>query len=92
MGINSDPSSSEGYLMLAEKYTRDISLIFELLRAGEYKYMMRSRIRTTLKGEGIWDPTFHMHQKRRSTESRNERLEIKYTDKDTASENNNTLR
>lgn len=89
MGINSDPTSSEGYLMLPGKYTRDIRSIFDRLKAGEYKFVMRSRIRTTLKGEGIWSPTFHMHEKRRIP-GEEERYRVKYTDKDTAAENNNS--
>ncbi|XP_046735775.1 NAD kinase 2, mitochondrial [Diprion similis] len=89
MGINSDPSSSEGYLMLPEKYTRDIRLIFELLRSGDYNYVMRSRIRTTLKGKGIWNPPFHMHEKWRVAGEEKQR--VRYTDKDTAAENNHIL-
>ncbi|KAK2582624.1 hypothetical protein KPH14_004907 [Odynerus spinipes] len=33
--------------------------------AGEYSILMRSRIRTTLKGEDIWEPPFHMHEEGR---------------------------
>lgn len=65
MGINSYPEKSEGFLMLPPKYTKRIPEIFEMLKAGEYNIRMRSRIRTTLKGDGIWKPPFHMHEKGR---------------------------
>ncbi|XP_012262297.2 NAD kinase 2, mitochondrial isoform X2 [Athalia rosae] len=90
IGINSDPLSSEGYLMLPEKYTKDIRLIFELMKAGEYKFLMRSRIRTTLKGVGIWEPPFHMHQKWRVTGK--ERSQVKHADESIAVENKKILR
>lgn len=89
VGINSDPSSSEGYLMLPEKYTKDIRLIFELLKAGDYKYLMRSRIRTTLIGEGAWSTPFHMHGKWKAAS--NEKQKFRLTDEDTVAENNNSL-
>lgn len=63
IGVNSDPQASEGYLMLPSKYSHDIPRIFEQLKAGSFKYLMRTRIRTTLKGDGIWKPSFHMHEK-----------------------------
>ncbi|KAH0534241.1 NAD kinase 2, mitochondrial [Cotesia glomerata] len=65
LGINSDPDSSEGYLMLHRRYTDDIPKIFELLTAGDYEFVMRTRIRVTLQGEKskIWQQPFHMHEK-----------------------------
>lgn len=65
MGINSYPKKSEGYLLLPAKYTRNIAEIFEMLKAGHHNILMRRRIRTTLKGEGIWKAPFHMHEKGR---------------------------
>ncbi|CAL1688206.1 unnamed protein product [Lasius platythorax] len=65
MGINSYPKKSEGYLLLPAKYTRNIAEIFEMLKAGHHSILMRRRIRTTLKGEGIWKAPFHMHEKGR---------------------------
>ncbi|XP_008206935.1 NAD kinase 2, mitochondrial [Nasonia vitripennis] len=61
VGINSDPEFSEGFLMLSPKYTNNIPEIFERLRAGKFEYFMRTRIRTTLHGENIWQMPFHMH-------------------------------
>lgn len=51
--------------MLPSYYTKNISQIFKLLKAGQYDVLMRSRIRTTLKGEGIWELPFHMHEEGR---------------------------
>ncbi|XP_006614914.1 NAD kinase 2, mitochondrial-like isoform X1 [Apis dorsata] len=65
IGINSCPEKSEGYLMSPMKYTESISEIFEMLRAGYYKVIMRRRIRTTIKGDNIWDVPFHTHEKGR---------------------------
>ncbi|PBC30938.1 NAD kinase 2, mitochondrial isoform X1 [Apis cerana] len=65
IGINSCPEKSEGYLMLPMKYTESISDIFEMLRAGYYNVIMRRRIRTTIKGDNIWDVPFHTHEKGR---------------------------
>ncbi|XP_012220251.1 NAD kinase 2, mitochondrial isoform X2 [Linepithema humile] len=67
MGINSYPEKSEGYLLLSEKYTRNIPEIFKRLKAGHYSVLMRRRIRITLKGEGIWESPFHLHEKGRVT-------------------------
>lgn len=65
IGINSCPEKSEGYLMLPVKYTESISDIFEMLKAGYYNVIMRRRIRTTIKGDNIWDVPFHTHEKGR---------------------------
>lgn len=71
MGINSDPEFSEGFLLLSPKYSNNIPEIFERLKLGNFKYFMRSRIRTTLYGENTWQMPFHMHEK--SSPSENER-------------------
>ncbi|KZC10879.1 NAD kinase domain-containing protein 1, partial [Dufourea novaeangliae] len=65
IGINSHPGGSEGYLMLSPKYTNRIPDIFEMLKAGQYRVLMRRRIRTTLKGDDIWEAPFHTHEKGR---------------------------
>ncbi|XP_058795973.1 NAD kinase 2, mitochondrial [Phymastichus coffea] len=63
VGINSDPEFSEGFLLLSFKYTNNINEIFERLKSGNFKYLMRSRIRITLHGENVWQMPFHMHEK-----------------------------
>lgn len=85
LGINSDPSTSEGYLMLSPKYTRQIPKIFEMLKSGNFNYLMRSRIRVTLRGTGILNPPFHMHEKGRILGK--ESYKPYYTDKDSDIEN-----
>ena len=65
MGINSHPEKSEGFLMLPPKYTSMIPEVFEMLKAGDYRVVLRTRIRTTLKGDSIWDAPFHTHEKGR---------------------------
>ncbi|XP_014217699.1 NAD kinase 2, mitochondrial isoform X2 [Copidosoma floridanum] len=67
IGINSDPEFSEGFLMLPSKYTNLIDEIFEKLKSGHFKHLMRSRIRTTLHGEDIWQVPFHLHDKNSSS-------------------------
>ena len=67
MGINSDPESSEGFLLLPEKYTNNISEVFRKLKDGEYKFVMRRRIRITLKGDNIWSTPSHLHEKCRGS-------------------------
>ncbi|KAG5344169.1 NAKD2 kinase, partial [Acromyrmex charruanus] len=83
IGINSYPKKSEGYLLLSAKYTKNITEIFEMLRAGHYSILMRRRIRITLKGEDIWQAPFHMHEKGRIVGNErfyaNERFESKHS-------------
>lgn len=63
LGINSNPEYSEGFLMLPNKYTNNMHEVFEKLEAGNFKYLMRSRIRTTVHGDNIWDTPYHIHEK-----------------------------
>lgn len=56
---------SEGYLMLDRHFTNNISSVFDKLKNGEFEYLMRTRIRVTLEGDGIWSVPFHMHEKAR---------------------------
>lgn len=65
IGINSDPDSSEGYLMLQSNYSTNVTRIFDQLKNGQFEYVMRTRIRVVLQGEGIWSKPFHMHEKSR---------------------------
>lgn len=63
LGINSNPDYSEGFLMLPKKYSDNMEETFEKLQAGNFKYLMRSRIRTTVHGDNIWDTPYHLHEK-----------------------------
>lgn len=51
--------------MLSAKYTRNIPVIFKMLKMGHYKTIMRRRIRITLMGKEIWKEPFHLHEKGR---------------------------
>ncbi|XP_050316092.1 NAD kinase 2, mitochondrial isoform X2 [Anthonomus grandis grandis] len=52
IGLNSDPNRSEGYLCLPKKYSTNIREVIERLHNGNFKWLMRSRIRTTLLVSG----------------------------------------
>ncbi|RLU26839.1 hypothetical protein DMN91_000636 [Ooceraea biroi] len=63
-GIN--PHSSISDLTLPMEYSSDIDRIFERLRAGDYGLLMRSRIRTTMTGVGLYQQSLHVHRKSRT--------------------------
>lgn len=48
VGFNSDPNRSEGYLCLPKKYSTNIRNAIERLNSGNFHWLMRSRIRTSL--------------------------------------------
>ncbi|KAL6435859.1 hypothetical protein ACFW04_005613 [Cataglyphis niger] len=48
------------------KSKSNIVQIFEKLRTGDYTLLMRSRIRTTMTGEGLYQSPFHIHEKSRA--------------------------
>lgn len=50
VGFNSDPTRSEGRLMLPKKYSSNVEGAVEQIVAGKFNWMQRSRIRTTLIG------------------------------------------
>ncbi|EZA56154.1 hypothetical protein X777_03486 [Ooceraea biroi] len=63
-GIN--PHSSISDLTLPMEYSSDIDRIFERLRAGDYGLLMRSRIRTTMTGVGLYRQPLYVHRKSRT--------------------------
>lgn len=63
-GINPHPGTSNTFTLPIE-YNMDIERIFEKLRAKDYTVLMRSRIRTTMTGEGLYRQPFHVHEKSR---------------------------
>lgn len=72
-GINPSVTNKENIFPLPSKYVADIESIFEKLLTGEYTYLMRSRIRTIMNGEGLYTQPFHIHEKGRTQgERRNE--------------------
>ncbi|XP_017839330.1 NAD kinase 2, mitochondrial isoform X1 [Drosophila busckii] len=50
VGFNSDPKHSEGRLMLPKHYTEDPADAVARIKSGNFKWVHRSRIRTTLLG------------------------------------------
>lgn len=48
IGFNSDPNRSEGHLCLPKKYTSNIKDAMERLISGNFNWLFRNRIRTTL--------------------------------------------
>ncbi|XP_063238419.1 NAD kinase 2, mitochondrial [Bacillus rossius redtenbacheri] len=50
VGFNSDPARSEGHLCLPKAYSEDVGGAVDRLLQGRYRWMFRSRIRTTLLG------------------------------------------
>ncbi|XP_039302196.1 NAD kinase 2, mitochondrial-like [Solenopsis invicta] len=63
-GINPHPGTSNTFGLPIE-HQADIEELFEKLRAGDYTVLMRSRIRTTMTGEGLYRQPFHVHEKSR---------------------------
>ncbi|XP_018402601.1 PREDICTED: NAD kinase 2, mitochondrial-like [Cyphomyrmex costatus] len=63
-GINPHPETSNTFT-LPINYSTDIERIFEKLHAGDYTVLMRSRIRTVMTGEGLYQQPFHVHEKSR---------------------------
>lgn len=61
-GINPHPAASNTFSLPIE-HSVDIERIFEKLRAKDYIVLMRSRIRTTMTGEGLYRQPFHIHEK-----------------------------
>ncbi|XP_025422021.1 NAD kinase 2, mitochondrial [Sipha flava] len=60
VGINSNPSSSLGYLCLPEICSRNIQKTFDTLEKGKYSFINRRRIRVTMKGKR--EPPVNMYQ------------------------------
>ncbi|KAG5317253.1 NAKD2 kinase, partial [Pseudoatta argentina] len=63
-GINPHPGISTFTLPI--EYSTDIERIFEKLYAGDYTVLMRSRIRTVMTGEGLYQQPFHVYEKSRT--------------------------
>ncbi|XP_021923434.1 NAD kinase 2, mitochondrial isoform X1 [Zootermopsis nevadensis] len=62
VGLNSDPSRSEGYLCLPVKYSENVKEAVDKLLKGEFEWMFRSRIRITLHGENLCATPFELHE------------------------------
>ncbi|XP_069690275.1 NAD kinase 2, mitochondrial isoform X2 [Periplaneta americana] len=62
VGLNSDPSRSEGYLCLPVKYSANIKEAVDKLLKGEFEWLFRSRIRITLHGENLCSTPIELHE------------------------------
>lgn len=51
VGINSNPSSSLGYLCLPEICSRNIEKTIDTLEKGQFSFIDRRRIRVSMKGK-----------------------------------------
>ncbi|XP_070563368.1 NAD kinase 2, mitochondrial-like [Ptychodera flava] len=57
IGINTDPTRSEGFLALPNKCTLDFDKTMEKLLAGKFKWTWRQRIHVTVQGGNVnYDP------------------------------------
>ncbi|XP_065167672.1 NAD kinase 2, mitochondrial-like isoform X2 [Atheta coriaria] len=63
VGFNSDPNRSEGHLCLPKKFSSNIKAAIVNLQQGRFKWLMRSRIRTTVFGQtGCKLNPHHLHE------------------------------
>ncbi|KAF8782341.1 NAD kinase 2 like protein [Argiope bruennichi] len=61
IGINSDPTRSLGHLCLPSFYTENFPEAVNRLKAGNFKWMHRQRIKISLSGENAFDPPIELH-------------------------------
>jgi len=61
IGINSDPSRSEGYLCLPRSYYSKFSEAMDKLLSGRFRWKYRQRIRITLIGSHAFDSPVELH-------------------------------
>lgn len=66
LGLNPHPETCNAFAVPVENCRAEIVRIFEKLRAGDFAVLMRSRIRTTMTGEGLYRGPFHLHEKSRT--------------------------
>ncbi|XP_012281677.1 NAD kinase 2, mitochondrial-like [Orussus abietinus] len=65
----------------------DVEEVFHKLWVGEFTILMRSRIRTTMIGEGLYRGPFFLHEKRERKEEKIDDL-LKFADQDTTAYQN----
>ncbi|KAG8191209.1 hypothetical protein JTE90_021946 [Oedothorax gibbosus] len=61
IGINSDPTRSLGHLCLPSTYTTNFPEAVKRLKAGNFRWMHRQRIKISLTGENAFDPPIELH-------------------------------
>ncbi|CAG0896344.1 unnamed protein product [Cyprideis torosa] len=61
IGINSDPSRSEGHLCLPKMYSGRPGDAIDRIFQGDFDWMYRKRIRIAIKGEDVFDTPVELH-------------------------------
>lgn len=61
IGFNSDPTRSEGHLCLPKHYSENISDALEMLKKGQYSWLLRTRIGMKLLGQTCPVIPTHLH-------------------------------
>ncbi len=64
IGINTDPTRSEGYLLLPKHFSFNIDNAINLLLKGHFRWFFRRRLRITLLGDAqqINEPAIELHK------------------------------
>ncbi|CAG0914149.1 unnamed protein product [Notodromas monacha] len=64
VGVNSEPSKSEGHLCLPKKYRVKIAQAVDKIIRGKFQWMFRKRIRVTVSGKDVNSPPIELHAQR----------------------------
>lgn len=62
VGLNSDPSRSEGRLCLSPQCSDNLEEMIDKLKRGEFTWKFRNRIRITMKGKEIFQSPTELHE------------------------------
>ncbi|XP_073845223.1 NAD kinase 2, mitochondrial isoform X2 [Musca autumnalis] len=84
VGFNSDPQRSEGRLMLPKHYTENPADAVAKIKSGDFQWMHRSRIRTTLLGNNGHIPESTDLYRHCVTKMEQEKTEPQYLSKEMA--------
>ena len=61
IGINTDVTSSEGHLLMTKEQSTNFPKTFEKLLNGQFKWLMRTRIRIQLEGQNLHLQPIELH-------------------------------
>lgn len=64
LGINTDPTRSEGYLCLPKHFSFNIDHAMDMLMSGKFRWFYRKRLRMSLTGDRdkIYEPAIELHK------------------------------
>ena len=73
VGINTDPTRSEGHLCLPKHYSFNIKEAIDTILAGKFRWFFRRRLRVTMIGAGekINQTPIELHDQQLQVEQRN---------------------